>query len=119
MTATRAVAAALLLVLSPAAALAQSGFQVSFDVDRGRPDKVQLVGSVRNDSPSDVFDVNVTAEALDRNGRVVASGITYVEGRITPGERKPFVAVIPVAPGAVRYRAEVTSFRAGFGYQAP
>jgi hypothetical protein len=118
MTASAVVTVAVLL-LSATAALAQSAFQVSFDVDRSRADKVQLVGSVRNDSPSEVFDVNVTAHALDRNGRVVASGITYVEGRIGRGESKPFVAVVPVAPGAVRYRAEVTSFRAGFGFQAP
>ena len=34
-------------------------------------------------------------------------------------ESRPFVAVVPVAPGAVRYRAVVSSYRAGFGYQAP
>jgi len=115
----RAVTVATLLTLFASPAPAQSTFQLSFDVDRSRPGKVQLVGSVRNDSTEDVFDVNVTAEALDRGGRVVASGITYVEGRIGRGESKPFVAVVPVAPGAVRYRAEVTSFRSGFGFQAP
>lgn len=115
----RALAVALLLTLPATAALAQNVFQVSFEVDRSRAGKVQLVGSVRNESQVEVFDVNVTAEALDRSGRVVASGITYVEGRIGRGESRPFVAVVPVAPGAVRYRAEVTSFRSGFGYQAP
>lgn len=119
MTAIRAVTAALLLLLSFAPAPAQTGFQVSFEVDRSRPDKVRLVGLVRNDSAAEVFDVNVTAEALDRSGRVVASGITYVEGRIPQGESRPFVAVVPAAPNAVRYRAQVTSFRTGFGFQAP
>ena len=119
MIAIRAVTVATLLTLLGSPAPAQSSFQVSFDVDRSRPGKVQLLGSVRNNSDTDVFDVNVTAEALDRGGRVVASGITYVEGRIGRGESKPFVAVVPAAPGAVRYRAEVTSFRSGFGFQAP
>ena len=119
MTASRAVTVALLLMLSITPAAAQTGFQVSFEVDRSRPDKVQLVGRVRNDSSAEVFDVNVTAEALDRSGRVVASGITYVEGRIPQGESRPFVVVVPAARSAVRYRAEVTSFRTGFGFQAP
>lgn len=119
MLVTRAVTLALLLALSPTATLGQAAFHVSFNVDRSRSDKVQIVGSVLNNSFSDVFDVNVTAEALDHGGRVVASGITYVEGRIDPGQSRPFVAVVPVAPGAVRYRVEVTSFRAGFGVQSP
>lgn len=116
---SRALPVVLLLILPATAAIAQSTFQVDFAVDRSRAGKVQLVGSVRNDSQVEVFDVNVTAEALDRTGRVVASGITYVEGRIGRGESRPFVAVVPAVPGAVRYRAEVTSFRSGYGYQAP
>ena len=119
MIATRALSVVVGIALLATAAAAQDGFRVSFEVDRSRGDKVQLVGQVHNDSSSEVFDVNITAEALDRAGRVVASGITYVEGRIGRGESRPFVAVVPVAPGAVRYRAVVTSYRAGFGYQAP
>jgi hypothetical protein len=119
MIATRALSVVIGVALLATAAAAQDGFRVSFEVDRSRGDKVQLVGQVHNDSSSEVFDVNVTAEALDRAGRVVASGITYVEGRIGRGESRPFVAVVPVIPGAVRYRAVVSSYRAGFGYQAP
>jgi hypothetical protein len=119
MIAIRVLSVVIGVALLATAATAQDPFRVSFDVDRSRGDKVQLVGQVRNDSSSEMFDVNVTAEALDRAGRVVASGITYVEGRIAPGESRPFVAVVPVAPGAVRYRAVVSSYRAGFGYQAP
>lgn len=119
MTVLRTVTVAVLLTLLTTPVSAQDAFQVVFDVDRSRQDKIQLVGHVRNNSPAEVYDVNVTAEALDGGGRVVASGITYVEGRIGRGESRPFVAVVPVAPGAIRYRAEVTSFRSGFGPQAP
>lgn len=108
---------ALLASLAPPAS-AQEGFQVTFEVDQGTPGRVQLVGRVTNARPDDVVDVHVTAEALDRKGRVVASGITYVEGRINRGDSRPFVAVVPPVAGASRYRASVTSFRS-MGLQAP
>lgn len=111
-------AVAVLASLAPPPASAQEGFQVTFEVDQGTPGRVQLVGRVTNGRPDDVVDVHVTAEALDRKGRVVASGITYVEGRINRGDSRPFVAVVPPMAGASRYRASVTSFRS-MGLQAP
>lgn len=110
-------AAALLPGLAPPAP-AQENFRVTFEVDRSTPGRVQLVGQVVNGRSDDVVDVHVTAEALDRKGRVVASGITYVEGRITSGDSRPFIAVVPTVAEATRYRASVTSFRS-IGVQAP
>ncbi|HEU5322456.1 MAG TPA: FxLYD domain-containing protein [Methylomirabilota bacterium] len=105
-------------LLLASAAPGQDNFRITYDVDR-RPNQVRLVGRVVNEGQVDVFEVSVTAEALDARGRVVASGISYVDSRIGRGESRPFVAVVPAAPMATRYRVGVSSFRAGFGYQAP
>jgi hypothetical protein len=102
----------------PAPARAQDGFRVTFSAAPGAAGKTHVSGHVTNERAEDVFDVHVTAEALDRRGRVVASGITYVEGRVLRGDSRPFVAVVPDVPGAARYRASVSSFRS-LGMQAP
>ena len=64
MIAIRALSVVMGVALLATAATAQDPFRVSFDVDRSRGDKVQLVGQVRNDSSSEVFDVNVTAPEI-------------------------------------------------------
>lgn len=112
-----AVVAAWLLGAVPPAH-AQDGLRASFATKQDGAGKVELAGQVTNWRSDDVIDVHVTAEALDRKGQVVASGITYVEGRIRSGDSRPFVAVVPAVPGAARYRVSVTSFRA-LGLQAP
>lgn len=107
-------------VLVVAGAAEAQNFRITYEVDRtARPGQVVVKGNVLNDGPSDCFDVSVTAEALGSTGRVVARGVTYVDSRIGRGESKPFVAVVPGVPAATRYRVEVTSFRAGFTFQAP
>jgi acyl-coenzyme A thioesterase PaaI-like protein len=109
--------AAALIVSGPAEA---QNFRITYDVDRtSRPGQVAVKGNVVNDGPSDCFDVSVTAEALGSGGKVVASGVTYVDSRIGRGESRPFVALVPAAPAATRYRVEVSSFRAGFTFQTP
>jgi hypothetical protein len=113
------VAGAVSVFMFTDAAEAQN-FRISYDVDRGaRPGQVVVRGNVLNEGPSDCFDVSVTAEALSSNGKVVASGVTYVDSRIGRGDSKPFVAVVPIVPAATRYRVEVSSFRSGFTFQAP
>lgn len=102
----------------PVPARAQDGFRVTFSAAPGAAGKTNVSGHVTNERAEDVFDVHVTAEALDRRGRVVASGITYVEGRVLRGDSRPFVAVVPAVPGTARYRASVSSFRS-LGMQAP
>jgi hypothetical protein len=110
------VGAALLV----AGAAEAQNFRITYDVDRtARPGQVLVKGNVVNDGPSDCFDVSVTAEALASSGKVVASGVTYVDSRIARGESRPFVALVPSAPAATRYRVGVSSFRAGFTFQAP
>ena len=95
-------------------------FRITYDVDRTtRPGQVLVKGNVVNDGPSDCFDVSVTAEALNSGGKVIASGVTYVDSRIARGESKPFVANVPNVAAATRYRVEVSTFRSGFTFQAP
>ncbi len=113
------IAAGVAVLVVASAAEAQN-FRITYDVDRtARPNQVVVKGNVVNDGPSDCFDVSVTAEALGSGGKVVASGVTYVESRIGRGESRPFVALVPSAPPATRYRVQVSSFRAGFTFQAP
>jgi hypothetical protein len=109
-----------------ALALALSGtadaqtFRLTYDVDRtARPGQVVVKGNVINDGPSDCFDVSVTAEALGPKGKVLARGVTYVDSKIGRGESKPYTAIVPSVPAATGYRVEVSSFRAGFSFQAP
>jgi hypothetical protein len=110
---------AVALLMCAVAAEAQN-FRISYDVDRvARPGQVVVRGNVLNEGPSDCFDVSVTAEALGSGGKVVASGVTYVDSRIGRGDSKPFMAVVPSVPTATRYRVEVSSFRSGFTFQAP
>jgi hypothetical protein len=97
---------------------AQDGFRISYDVDRARPDRARLTGRVLNERPEDVFDVSVTAEALDGRGKVLGRGISYVDARISRGDARPFSMSVPTAPGTVNFRVVVSSFKAGFG-QAP
>lgn len=115
-----ALGAGVLAALVVAGTADAQNFRITYDVDRTtRPGQVVVKGQVMNDGPSDCFDVSVTAEALGSGGKVVASGVTYVDSRIGRGESKPFVALVPSVATATRYRVEVTTFRAGFMNQAP
>ncbi len=110
---------AVLVIAGAASADAQEAFRVVFDVDRSNPEQMQVMGTVYNDSSQDMFDVSVTAEALDAKGKVVARGITYVTPRIPGRGSVSFLAKVPSVPTAVRYRASVSSYRAGFSSQSP
>ena len=105
----------LLVALGASPALAQDGFRLSYDVDQSRPEKARLTGRLTNERPQDVFEVSVTAEALDARGKVLARGITYVDSRIARGDSRSFAVSVPTVPGATNYRVVVSSFRMGFG----
>jgi hypothetical protein len=108
----------LAVVLAASAALAQAGFRISYDVaDDGRPGRARLNGKVTNERSQDVFEVSVTAEALDAKGKVIARGISYVDMRIAPGDTRTFSVTVPVVAGTTGYRVVVSSFRTGI--QAP
>jgi len=121
MLAPRVLVPALLtlaLVLAASAALAQAGFRISYDVaDDSRPGRARLNGKVTNERSQDVFEVSVTAEALDAKGKVIARGISYVDMRIAPGDTRTFSVTVPVVAGTTGYRVVVSSFRTGI--QAP
>jgi len=92
---------------------AQDGFRITYEVDRSRPDRARLTGRVLNERADDVFEVNVTAEALDAKGKVLARGIAYVDSRISRGDGRPFSLSVPTVPGTASFRVVVSSFRAG------
>ena len=118
MLAVRGLALALLtltLAWLAAPAVAQPGFRITYDVDDSRPGRARLNGRLTNERPDDVFEVSVTAEALDAKGKVIARGISYVDARVARGETRPFSVTVPAVPGTTSYRVVVSSFRTGLG----
>lgn len=104
--------------LVPGRARAQDPFQLTFSVDRSGAGPVKISGRLLNESHMDVFDVYVTAEAVDAAGKVLGRGITYVSASIPPRGVVPFVMSIPAAQTAATFRVRVSSYRQGFGQQA-
>ena len=122
MRASGSVALSLALLLAPAAApsaSAQEGFRIAYDTDTSRPNRVRIVGTVANDRSGDVYEVSVSAEALNQAGKVVARGIAYVDSRIPAGGSRSFSISVPNAPGVVRYRVVVSTYRAALGGESP
>ena len=107
------------LVLSVEPARAQNGFRVTYDVDRTRPDRARVTGRVVNERNEDVFEVNMTAEALDAKGKVLAKGIAYVDARIARGDSRTFSMSVPTVAGTSDFRVVVSSFRVGMAPQGP
>lgn len=107
------------ILLAVSTAPAQDGFKITYDVDRSRPERARLTGRVVNERAEDVFEVSLTAEALDARGKVLARGITYVDSRITRGDGRPFSMSVPTMPGTASFRVVVGSFRAGPATQGP
>jgi hypothetical protein len=78
-----------------------------------------LIGRVANELSEDVFEVSVTAEALDARGKVLARGIAYVDSRIGRGDTRPFSVSVPTPAGVNGFRVIATSHRAGITTQGP
>ncbi|HSE92561.1 MAG TPA: FxLYD domain-containing protein [Methylomirabilota bacterium] len=111
---------AALLALMAVSVAAQGPFRITYDVDRSSPGRTRIAGQVFNDTPTDVVDVYVTAEAVDGNGKVVARGISFVSPAISRGGSAPFEAAVPAPPSATNFRVRVSSYRQGLGAsQAP
>ena len=107
MLAVRGLALALLtltVVLLVGPALAQSGFKITYEVDDSRPGRARINGRLTNERAQDVFEVSVTAEAVDANGKVLARGISYVDARIARGDTRSFSVTVPAVPGTTSYR---------------
>jgi hypothetical protein len=115
----RALAVAALLALMAVTAGAQGPFRLTYNVDRNTGGRTRIAGHVFNDSPTDVVDVYVTAEAIDAGGKTVARGITFVSPNIRQGGSAPFEAAVPAPPNAASFRVRVSNYRQGFGGQAP
>jgi hypothetical protein len=109
---------ALGMSLAPATGhAADDPFQVRYTVERGGTGPVRVQGTVLNESRLDVYDVYVTAEALDAGGKVVGRGIVFVSGLIPQSKSAPFAIGIPAAQAAASFRLRVSSFRYGAGVQ--
>jgi hypothetical protein len=106
---------AVFLVTAPA--LAQPGFRITYEVDDSRPGRARLNGRLTNERSDDIFEVSVTAEALDARGKVVARGISYVDSRIARGDTRVFAVTVPVVAGVTSFRVVVSSFRPGMSNQ--
>jgi hypothetical protein len=115
----RCVLVLAVLVIVADEAGAQDGFKITYEVDRSRTDRARLTGRVVNERSEDVFEVNVTAEALDARGKVLARGIAYVDSKIGRGDARPFSMSVPTVAGTTSFRVVVSSYRAGFSTQGP
>jgi hypothetical protein len=114
------VLAMALVALASDVARAQDGFRISYDVDRTRAERARITGRVVNERSEDVFEVNLTAEALDARGKVLSRGIAYVDSRIAHGDSRPFSVSVPTVAGTASFRVVVSSYRAGgFATQGP
>jgi hypothetical protein len=111
------IAAGLGLSVEPARA--QNGFRVTYDVDRTRPERARVTGRVVNERSEDVFEVSVTAEALDAKGKVLSKGIAYVDSKISRGDSRAFSMSVPTVAGTTDFRVVVSTFRAGMAPQGP
>jgi hypothetical protein len=110
--------AAAALVLLPDLGRAQNPFQLSYTVERGGSGPARVQGRVLNESNVDVYDVYVTAEAVDAGGKVLGRGLAFVSSSIPPRGVVPFAISIPAAQTAASFRVRVSSFRQGIGQQA-
>jgi hypothetical protein len=110
-----AVIAALTLVPGPGRT--NEPFHIAYTVERGGAGPARVSGRVLNEGHVDVFDVYVTAEAVDGGGKILGRGIVFVSASIPPRGIVPFVISIPAAQGATSFRVRVSSFRHGIGQQ--
>jgi hypothetical protein len=108
--------AALILVASVVAG--QGSFRLNYTVDRANPAQAVVTGTVYNEGRAEALDVVVTAEALGPEGRVLATGVTYV-GLVPERGVTRFTSKVPVSGPVRDFRVRVTSFRYGFGSQGP
>lgn len=108
---------AALLALAAAPAAAQDPFHVAYTVERGGAGPARVTGRVLNQSSGDVYDVYVTAEAVDGGGKVLGRGIAFVSASIPAHAVAPFSISIPAAQNAATFRVRVSSFRHGVGQQ--
>ena len=111
-----ALAAALVLV--PGVGRTQDPLHVTYSVERGGGSgPARVSGRVLTEGSQDVFDVYVTAEALDASGKVLGRGIVFVSSSIPSRGIASFMISIPAAQTAASFRVRISSFRHGIGGQ--
>jgi hypothetical protein len=112
------LSAAAAIVLAASVVAGQGSFRLNYAVDRSSPSQAAVSGTVYNEGRSDALDVVVTAEAVDAEGRVLATGVTYV-GLVPERGAARFTSKVPVSGPVRTFRVRVTSFRYGFASQSP
>ncbi len=106
------------MTLAPVVGRAEEPFQLRYTVDRGGTGPVRVQGTLVNEAKLDIYDVYVTAEALDAASKVIGRGVAFVGGSIPQNGSAPFAVSIPAAQNAASFRVRVSSFRYGTGVQA-
>ena len=109
---------AMAMTLGPVVGRAEEPFQLRYTVDRGGTGPVRVQGTLVNEAKLDIYDVYVTAEALDAASKVIGRGVAFVGGSIPQNGSAPFAVSIPAAQNAASFRVRVSSFRYGTGVQA-
>lgn len=105
------------LALIPRRGQAFDPFNLTYAVERSATGPIRVNGRVMNEGNVDVFDVYVSAEAVDGGGKVLGRGIAFVSPSIPPRGVVPFAIAIPAAPTATTFRVKVSSYRQGIGQQ--
>lgn len=114
-----AAGAPLLVVLAlGGVAQAQSDFRITHTVERRAPDRVDVSGTVFNDSRLHANNVVLTVYALDKGGAVLARTHAYL-GTVSQQDRLPFTARLKVGADMASVRVTVTSYRLGVFPQGP
>jgi len=106
------------MTFTPLVGRAEDPFQLRYTVERGGTGPVRVQGTLVNEARLDIYDVYVTAEAVDAGGKVIGRGVAFVGGSIPQNASVPFVVSIPAAQTAASFRVRVSSFRYGAGTQA-
>jgi len=84
-------------------------FRVSWGPEaNGKTPTARIEGSVHNDSPYRVTDVELAVEGLSADQHPVGQRFVWALGDIAPGSESSFVT--EAMPGAVTYRITVVSF---------
>ena len=70
----------------------QGNFRVTYKIKGIDATHTELVGNVANEARVDALDVEVTAEAVDGSGRVLARGLAYVAPGILSPRSRPLTS---------------------------
>lgn len=112
------VLTATLVLLSGGPGAAQE-LRLTFERQPDEPTSLVLAGTLSNESPRDVVDVWVGAEALNARGRVVGRGLAFVSPLLRGRAATKFTVKLPRVEQVQSFRVFVSSFRYLAGQESP